>query len=107
MATTIEQFQRVFPNAEPMWTGGENPDTATLEWNDSVIAVSPAWDVVGGYSVGFYPGDSWMESEGYFWTTEVATVAEALALVDRATEARGLEAMEAFLAGLGVARVSF
>lgn len=54
MTTLFSEIADIFPmNAEPMWAGGPDQDSARVEWAEHSIIVT-AWTDPGQYEVGIY-----------------------------------------------------
>lgn len=102
----IDRVQEVFPNALPLWTGRENPDTAALEWHDVKIIVSRS-ESGDGYDIGFYPGGAWHTAQGSFLVMTAPTADDVLAHLDEATERADEAAMLAYALSCGGAKHDF
>lgn len=102
----IDRVQRMFPNALPLWTGRENPDTAALDWHDVKIIVSRS-ESGDGYDLGFYPGDAWHTAEGSYWMMTVPTADDVLGHLHRATEGADEAAMLAYVSLCGGEQTGF
>lgn len=55
----IDHVRDIFPNAEPLWQGRPNPDTAEIVWGDNLIRVTCEGETGRPtYLVGLYPFDA-------------------------------------------------
>lgn len=79
-ASTLATFQAMFPNA---WSEKDNPHFAIVDWAETMIWCGP--DDHGQLTLALLTHDEWEQGDTNGRTMAVASAAEALELVDRAT----------------------